>query len=142
MSRPQIVPRSPIIQTSARVTVAMLFLIAHACGAPDGGGAFEPGSALVAAGGDSLGPEGNGWPAQTDSVIEGTGRVVLSPRQGGCWSIETPVAPFSPLNLPATFQVDGLAVAFKGVITEEVSGLCAGYIGLRLESIREAHDGP
>lgn len=143
MSNRQFVTHVASMQASARVVVVALCSIAIACSVPDGGTpTVEPEGGLAAAGEDSPGPEGNGLPAPTDSVIESTGRVVLTLRQGGCWIIDSPVASFTPLNLPASFQVDGLEVAFKGIVTGGVSGFCAGPVGLRLEWIREAHVQP
>ncbi len=43
--------------------------------------------------------------------IQGVDATVrLTPVEGGCWSIVTPNQVYEPVDLPAAFRIDGLAV--------------------------------
>ncbi len=54
-------------------------------------------------------------------VVEGAGRVVYVDLEGGFYGIEAAAGEkYLPLNLPAAFHDDGLAVRFRARLAEDV----------------------
>lgn len=74
----------------------------------------------------------------TDPDVEADGIVRFVDVEGGCWGIETEEVMYEPINLPASFRVDGLRVDFEAEERKDLASICAIGVIVELTEIRQA----
>ena len=55
--------------------------------------------------------------------------------EGGCWSLDTPQGHYSPIDLPAEFSVDGLAVRVSLRAAPDMVSICMMGPLVRIDNI-------
>jgi hypothetical protein len=55
--------------------------------------------------------------------------------EGGCWSLDTPQGHYEPINLPAEFRVDGLAVRVSLRAAPDMVSICMMGPLVRIDDI-------
>lgn len=73
----------------------------------------------------------------TDDDVLAVGTVEFVEIEGGCWTIRTDDRRFQPTNLAPAFREDGLRVAFRGEVRDDLAGFCPGEF-IELRSIERA----